>query len=89
MRDCSLANLLGSKMNKVIHPTFSYEEGKFFMEAVKMGLVAYSHSSREELVYWEEVYDDEISDRGRQIELSERGEELIDLYYELERSVLR
>jgi hypothetical protein len=51
------------------------------MEAVKMGLIAYSHSSWEELVHWEEVYDDEMSDRGKQIGLSERGHELLDLYY--------
>ena len=78
---CSLANLLGSKMNGVAWGKLSFEEGKFFMEAVKMGLIAYSHSSWEELVHWEEVYDDEMSDRGKQIGLSERGHELLDLYY--------
>ena len=80
-RYCSLANLLGSKMNGVAYPSLSYEEGKFFMEAVKMGLIAYCHTSWEELVHWEEVYDDEMSDRGKQIGLSERGHELLDLYY--------
>ena len=81
LRYCSLANLLGSKMNGVAYPSLSYEEGKYFMEAVKMGLIAYSYDLNASLVHWEEVYDDEESDRGKQIELSQRGEELLDLYY--------
>ena len=79
--DCTLEILIGSA--KRHFPLFSYEEGQSLLEAVKMGLISYSHSFgvRETLVYSEDVFPSDFneSERRKIIGISSRGFELLEL----------
>ena len=74
----TLARLLGSVVNRVRFGSLNEDQGKAFLQAAKMGFLAYKVGG--ELVHWSEVYDNETDNRDKLVVLSDLGEEFLDLW---------